>query len=370
MPLYTPGRRRAIVLLLLTSVLLLTLDLRGNAVFDAVRTGFNRFMDPLESAADVATTPIRDVWHGITDYERVADENERLRDQLDAQRGDQIAAQAAIQDLQELLSERDLPALGDYPVVTAMVVGRSPTNLDQVVEINKGSRDGLQVGMAVTTSAGLVGKITTPLLADRAYVMLATDPRYATTVKVVPGTPPETTTTAPPAPASSPPGAPAESAPPAAAASTPVETSVPPLEVPPLEVAPPTTPPSTPPTTPPGSTSTTTTTIDVAKFRDTGQLTGKGSDELPQVSLLADTPQFGRIVEGDLVFTAGGSDSLAPPDIPIGTVRNVIAGSSAEGPVLEVELSADVNRLHFVTIIIYQSPSEVPSTDGSQAGGG
>ena len=34
MPLYTPGRRRAIVLLLLTSVLLLTLDLRGNAVFD------------------------------------------------------------------------------------------------------------------------------------------------------------------------------------------------------------------------------------------------------------------------------------------------------------------------------------------------
>ena len=38
MPLYTPGRRRAIVLLLLTSVLLLTLDLRGNAVFDTARS--------------------------------------------------------------------------------------------------------------------------------------------------------------------------------------------------------------------------------------------------------------------------------------------------------------------------------------------
>src|SRR3954452_11874931 len=122
MPLYTPGRRRAILLLLLTSILLLTLDLRGNAVFDAARTGFNKFMDPLESAADVATRPIRDAWHGIMDYEQVKDENERLQDELDAQRGDQIAAQAAIQDYKALLATNELPALGDYPRVTAMVV--------------------------------------------------------------------------------------------------------------------------------------------------------------------------------------------------------------------------------------------------------
>ena len=60
MPLYTPGRRRAIVLLLLTSVLLLTLDLRGNAVIDAVRTGYNKVLEPFESAADVVTRPIRE----------------------------------------------------------------------------------------------------------------------------------------------------------------------------------------------------------------------------------------------------------------------------------------------------------------------
>jgi cell shape-determining protein MreC len=363
MPLYTPGRRRAIVLLLLTSVLLLTLDLRGNAVFDAARSGFTKMMDPVESAADVATKPVRNAWHGIMDWDQVSQENEQLRDQLDAQRGDQIAAQAAIQDYQELLAANNLPALGDYPVVTAMVVGESPSNFDQVVEINKGKRDGLEVGMAVTTSAGLVGKITTPLLADRAYVMLLTDNRYRTAVKVVQGAPDPTTTT------QAPPSSLLEgSAPPASADVTgalpPVPGSSVPSSVP--TSAPPTSAPAD--TTPPGSTTTTTTTIDLSKPRDTGQFVGKGPVSLPQVDLLADTPVFGRIAEGDLVYTAGGSDSLAPPDIPIGTVKNVIGRSSAEGPLLEVQPSVDLDRLHFVSIIIYQSESEAP-TVSSQAGG-
>ena len=66
-------------------------------------------MEPLESAADVATRPIRNAWHGITRLRGVEDENERLQDELDAQRGDQIAAQAAIQDYQALLATNDLP---------------------------------------------------------------------------------------------------------------------------------------------------------------------------------------------------------------------------------------------------------------------
>ena len=140
MPLYTPGRRRAIVLLLLTSVLLLTLDLRGNAIFDAVRSGFNSAMDPLESAADVVTRPVVNAWRGITRWQEVSEENDRLRDQVAAQRADQIAAQAAIQDQQELLAERDLPALGDYERITATVVGITPTNLDQVDPDQQGSR--------------------------------------------------------------------------------------------------------------------------------------------------------------------------------------------------------------------------------------
>src|SRR5215211_6540711 len=263
MPLYTPGRRRAILLLLLTSVLLLTLDLRGNAIFDGVRTGFNKFMEPLESAADVATRPISNAWHGIEDY-------------------------------QALLATNDLPALADYPTVTAMVVGVSPSNLDQIVEINKGRKDGLQVGMAVTTSAGLVGKITTPLLEDRARVMLITDPRYVVPVKVVPGAPPETTTTTTTVPPSTEPGA---SVPPASVPGTAPSESVPPSSSPPSSAPAPEG--ALPPETVPGETTTTTTppttttSVPDDRPRDTGKFSGQGAESLPQVDLLDDTPMFG-----------------------------------------------------------------------------
>jgi rod shape-determining protein MreC len=357
MPLYTPGRRRAILLLLLTSVLLLTLDLRGNAIFDGVRTGFNKFMEPLESAADVATRPISNAWHGIMDYQDVKDENERLQDEIDAQRGDQIAAQAAIQDYQALLATNDLPALADYPTVTAMVVGVSPSNLDQIVEINKGRKDGLQVGMAVTTSAGLVGKITTPLLEDRARVMLITDPRYVVPVKVVPGAPPETTTTTTVPPSIDPAApVPSESVPATPPTSLPAEGAPPPETVPGE---------TTTTTVPP----TTTTSVPDDRPRDTGKFSGQGANSLPQVDLLEETPVFGRIVVGDLIFTAGGNESLAPPDIPIGIVRNVINRSSSAGPLLEVQPSVNLDRLHFVSVIIYRSSSEAGTSDTSAAGG-
>ena len=52
MAIYNAGRRRTIIILLLTSVLLITLDLRGNAVFNAARSGFNYAIRPFEIAGD------------------------------------------------------------------------------------------------------------------------------------------------------------------------------------------------------------------------------------------------------------------------------------------------------------------------------
>ena len=201
MPLYTPGRRRAIVLLLLTSALLLTLDLRGSSIFETARAGFRRALEPFETAADVVTKPIRNAWHGIMDYDDLAQENQELREQIDAQISDQIAGRAFIQAYQDLLALNELPALSDYATVTAAVEGQSPGNLDQVIEINKGRNDNIEVGMAVISSAGLIGKITAPVLPDRAYVMLLTDPQYVVQVKIVaPPPPPEPPTTPAPAP--------------------------------------------------------------------------------------------------------------------------------------------------------------------------
>lgn len=346
MPLYTPGRRRAIVLLLLTSALLLTLDLRGTAIFDTARDWFRRGLEPFETAADVVTRPIRNAWHGIMDYDDLERTNQELQEQLDGQRADQIAGQAAIKAYQDLLALNQLPSLADYPTVTAAVEGESPGNLDQIIEINKGSNDNIAVGMAVVSQAGLVGRIMAPVLPDRAYVMLITDPRYVTFVKVVaPPPPPETTTTASPETT------------PATPPATPPPSTADPGEPPPSTLAPTTTLP------------TTTTTIDPQ--RDTGRLSGQGPDTSPQVDFLQDTPAFGRFTIGDIILTSGGLTGLAPPDIPVGLVQNVINRSTAEGPLLEIELLAQLDELQFVRVVLYQPSSEVEDApDGTQAGGG
>ena len=75
-PVYSVNRRRAILLLVLSSVLLLTLDLRGNPVIDRVRSLFSRVLTPFETAGDVIVTPIKNAWHGATDYQRLEKDNE------------------------------------------------------------------------------------------------------------------------------------------------------------------------------------------------------------------------------------------------------------------------------------------------------
>ncbi len=69
MAIYTVGRRRVIIGLLLTSALLLTLDIRGNAVLDRVRDAFSTVMSPVESATDVVAKPVARAWRGVTDYD-------------------------------------------------------------------------------------------------------------------------------------------------------------------------------------------------------------------------------------------------------------------------------------------------------------
>jgi len=371
MPLYTPGRRRAIILLLLTSILLVTLDLRGNALFDAARTGFNKVLEPVENAADVVTRPVQNAWRGIMDYEEVADENRELREELEAQRADQVVAEAVIIENQQLLALNDLESLSEIPTVVATVVGQSPTNLDQIIEINKGSNDNIEVGMAVVTPAGLVGKVTPPVTADRARVMLITDSRYAVDVKIVPAVPPPppTTTTTTTLPGSAAPGggtapvAPGDST--VASAATETTATAPPTSD---STATGTSAPTSEPT--PGSdpaaaaaTTTavaTTTTLDLDLVRETGGFNGQGDGSFPQVNFLDQTPELGRFEDGDYVFTSGSEDSLAPANIPIGRVVNVVNRSTSEGPLLEVEPFSDLDRLYFVRVVLYKPRSEVP----------
>jgi rod shape-determining protein MreC len=208
--------------------------------------------------------------------------------------------------------------------------------------------------MPVVNDAGLVGKITN-VSPEVSTVMLVTDPLYHVPVKVIAEVDPTPSTTTP---ATVPSGLPVDDVTTTTSTTTTTTTLAPDDEGaasaeadsdgegPESETA----------TT---TTSTTTTTLaPIEVTRETGVLDGYGSERLPRVSFIADSPLFGRVAEGDAVLTAGGSDSLAPPNIPIGRVANVIPGAGVEGLSLEVELNADLERLNFLTVILYTAPRE------------
>ena len=396
MAIYSVGRKRVIIALLLTTVLLLTLDLRGNPVVDAVREGFTVAMRPVEAATGVVTNPIERAWHGIVDYDDLEQENIALQEQVDRLIGTQAAAEAAVIEGKELQALYSLPSLSGIDTEVARVVGYSANNLDQVIEINKGSRSGIAVGMPVVNQAGLVGKVT-QVSANSARVMLVTDARYAVAVKVtssdqvddlVPtntspsGLDPQqiddagTTTTVPvalvpgatlpggtPVPATTLPGASdvdlsqfvdengrqlteAEIRELAAAVEAAATSTTLPAAAPPASAV-------------DESTTTTATTTPPIIEKEYGALEGRGRLRLPQIKFVQDSPSLSELVPGDLVETAGGSESLAPTGIPVGRVLNRADRPGSGGPLLDVELYADLARLNFVRVVLYKPLSEV-----------
>ena len=274
------------------------------------------------------TKPVERVWSGIAEVDELQAENERLQRLVDEQRNVQVAGLNAMIENRRLRALLDLESLAAYDRVTGEIVGSSPSNFDQRVEINRGSLKGIKVGMPVVNDAGLVGKIT-QVNPETSIVMLITDPLYHVPVKVVAEVFP-TPTTVPPVTVPS--GLPLEDVTTTTSTTTTTTTTVPETTGP--DPAP------TVATTTSTSTTTSSTTLPepIEETRETGDLNGFGGDLLPRVRFIADSPQFGRIEDGDQVLTAGGSLSLAPPGIPVGTVANVIERAGTAGLELEVEL--------------------------------
>jgi rod shape-determining protein MreC len=177
------GSRTRLAVLILASVTLLTIGVRDAPVVREVREGASTVISPVEGAADAVTKPFRNAWNGITDYEDLQDENERLRTELaEAGEGDVRNADAE-QQLAELSAALDLPYAGDVPTVAARVVSGPRSNFSHAIEIDKGTDDGLAVGMPVVTGAGLVGRIS-QASGSQASVELLTDPDFRVGVRL------------------------------------------------------------------------------------------------------------------------------------------------------------------------------------------
>lgn len=179
------GRSRfTIVLLVLFSLTVLTLDFRDVGVVQDVRHAAGSALRPLQGVADYVATPFQNTWNGIAGYDDLQSENEALRARVDELEGEIVRNEDAAEQLSELLDQVDIPWVGSINTATARVIQQPPSAFSHAVVIDKGSSDGIKEGMPVVTGAGLVGQIV-DVSSDRSSVQLVTDPEFRVGIRFV-----------------------------------------------------------------------------------------------------------------------------------------------------------------------------------------
>jgi cell shape-determining protein MreC len=86
--------------------------------------------------------------------------------------------------------------------------------------------------------------------------------------------------------------------------------------------------------------------------RETGNIDGQSAARPLLFSLLDDTA-LTTVKIGDIVETAGGTKSLAPQGIPIGTITAMRQRLGSRTPIVEVEPNASLTQLNFVSVVLY-----------------
>ncbi len=181
-------RRRAVLALLIVgsfALLTVTYGQGSNGIQRAVSTVFS----PIQSVADRALKPARDLINWFDETFDAKGRNARLHSELEVARRQAVGAKAALAENKQY---RKLFALdnsgaipGGYNEVTGRVIFRSPTVWFSDVTINVGSGDGVEVDDPVVNGDGLVGTVSA-VTGSSARVTLIADHSSGVSAKIVP----------------------------------------------------------------------------------------------------------------------------------------------------------------------------------------
>jgi rod shape-determining protein MreC len=164
----------------LTGVFLLILVLAALGATGAIsplEDAASAVFGPVQRAFRQGAEPVANLVRNIDDFDRADDENRALRNRIE-QLETEIARLGEEQIA--LRSRESLAALQlanpEETFVTAELVTRDLTGLRQVIGINRGSRDGVEVGMPVLASGGSLVGVIMVTRSNSSFVRLITDP--------------------------------------------------------------------------------------------------------------------------------------------------------------------------------------------------
>lgn len=183
----TRGSNRSRLLwisLLVTSLFIITLDLRGVSLLSSLRSGTQSVLAPVERLANNLFSPVGDFFSEVSNLGRSKAKIEKLEEENQELKSQVIFNGNTLAQLESLKGVLDLAGKARYKTVSARVISKGATGtFSETIVLDIGSDSGVRRDMTVIAAGGLVGVVKSTT-ASSSIVLLMNDPSFRIGVRV------------------------------------------------------------------------------------------------------------------------------------------------------------------------------------------
>ncbi|HHW71358.1 MAG TPA: rod shape-determining protein MreC [Clostridiales bacterium] len=156
-------KKRPLFIIIIISIMLITLMVVTNKyeyAFSKIEGAVGYITSPVQKVFYTISSSVSNFFYDIKDNRDIKAENEELREYVAILENELIEKNELEKENKRLKKLLDFAVDNDKMTVTgAKVIGKNPGNWFNVILIDKGTKHGVDINMAVVTERGLVGRI-------------------------------------------------------------------------------------------------------------------------------------------------------------------------------------------------------------------
>ncbi len=176
--------RLLLIMLIVSSLLLITLDLRGVAVIGGARNAVGTALTPVEKVGNWILTPVKNLASDLFHLGRTRSTINNLKEENAKLRSEILQLKNANGQIKQLKKALDLAGEARWNVVNAKVLAQgSAISFTKTITIDQGSNSGIKTNMTVVNGQGLVGVVKS-VFPNSSIVLLASDPSFKIGVRI------------------------------------------------------------------------------------------------------------------------------------------------------------------------------------------
>lgn len=183
----TPDKSRSrffLIALLVTALIIVTLDLRGSVPGQTFRQVTHTVLSPIQSVFRFFFDPVSNFISEASNLGRTSEKISEL-EKKNAKLEERVSRFSVIErEVKQLKEVLDLAGAGRYKSVPARVIAAgSAAGFSRTVELDVGVRDGIKTDMTVIAGAGLVGRVIS-VASDTCIVLLLDDETFRAGIRM------------------------------------------------------------------------------------------------------------------------------------------------------------------------------------------